>query len=57
MNFKRLLLLAVVAFAFYYLLRSPDTAAEAFRVGGQTAVNGLKSVADSLARFIDALVR
>ncbi len=56
MKLKRLLILAVVAFVVYYVLRSPDTAAQAFRVGGAFALDGLKGVADSLARFIDALV-
>lgn len=56
MNLKRILILALFAFIVYYVLRSPDSAAAAFRVGGTTALNGMKGVAESLARFIDALV-
>lgn len=55
MNLKRLLLLAVFAFIVYYVLRSPDTAAEAFKGAGAMVGKGMKQAAESLARFIDAL--
>ncbi|HVF11694.1 MAG TPA: hypothetical protein VNA87_01270 [Actinomycetota bacterium] len=55
MNLKKIFMIAVGAFLVYYVLRSPDAAASAFKGAGETTIDGLKDLADSLARFVDAL--
>ena len=55
MNTKKILILLVLAFIAYYILRSPDSAANALRIGGTFALNGMKFVAEALAKFIDTL--
>ena len=55
MNIKRFALLALLAFVVYYVLRSPDSAATALRVVGQASLDGVRFVAEALARFIDTL--
>lgn len=55
MNLKKIFIMAAGAFLVYYVLRSPDAAASAFKGAGETTIDGLKDLADSLARFVDAL--
>lgn len=55
MNLKKILIVAAGAFFIYYILRSPDAAASALKGAGEVTVDGLKELADSLARFFDAL--
>lgn len=55
MNIKKILIIVTVAFVVYYVLRSPDSAALAFKTAGETTVSGLKDLAEALARFFDAL--
>lgn len=55
MNLKKIFMIAAGAFLVYYVLRSPDAAAGAFKGAGETTIDGLKDLADSLARFVDAL--
>lgn len=55
MNIKKILIILTVAFVVYYVLRSPDSAALAFKTAGETTVSGLKDLAEALARFFDAL--
>lgn len=52
---KKVLTISLVAFVAYYILRSPDAAASAFRGAGETTINGLKDLAEAIARFVDAL--
>lgn len=55
MNVKRIALIAILGFVVYYVLRSPDSAANAFRVVGTASLDGVRFVAEALARFIDTL--
>ncbi|MCA1840581.1 MAG: hypothetical protein ABR507_09200 [Actinomycetota bacterium] len=55
MNLKKLLLILAIAFVIYYVLRSPDAAALAFKGAGKTTYDGLRQLAGSLARFVDKL--
>lgn len=55
-NIKRILLIGLAAFVVYYVLRSPDAAAAAFRGAGETTFDGIKDIAQSLARFFDKLL-
>lgn len=55
MNAKKILIILVLAFIAYYVLRSPASAATALRVSGEFALNGMKLVAEALAKFIDTL--
>lgn len=55
MKFKRILILLVFAFVVYYVLRSPESAGNAFKAGGEFAVAGIKTAADALAKFLDTL--
>ena len=55
MNLKKIFMIAAGAVLVYYVLRSPDAAASAFKGAGETTIDGLKDLADSLARFVDAL--
>lgn len=55
MNLKKMLTIALIAFVAYYVVRSPDAAASAFRGAGETTLSGLKELAESIARFVDAL--
>ncbi len=57
MNIKKILLVLAVAFLVYYVLRSPVQAAEAVKGAGEVTVAGLRDLAESLARFVDALFR
>ena len=55
MNIKRIALIAVLAFVVFYVLRSPASAATAFKMVGQASFDGVQFVAEALARFIDTL--
>jgi hypothetical protein len=57
MGLKRIIILAAIAFVVFYAVRSPDSAALTFRVAAKTSRAGLKDLAESLARFFDALIR
>lgn len=48
---------ALLAFFIFYVMRSPNSAAETLRLAGEAAYGGIKDLADSAARFFDALLR
>jgi hypothetical protein len=54
-NAKRILILLALAFVAYYVLRSPQSAATALRASGHFTLQGMKYVAEALAKFIDTL--
>ena len=51
MNVKKVLLWLVVAFAVFYVIQSPESAADIVRSAGQ----GLGNAASSLAAFVGSL--
>jgi len=53
---KKVLFLALIAFAAYYVLHNPQVAGHAMHVAGKNAWHGVKGVAASLAKFINTLV-
>ena len=55
MNLRKILMMALIAFVAYYVIRSPNAAASAFRGAGSTTFHGLQSLAESIAKFVDAL--
>lgn len=57
MNLKKLLMAAAIAFVIFYILRSPDSAATAFKAAGKVTIQGLEDLAGSLAVFIDNLFK
>ena len=57
MNLKKILLAAAIAFVIFYILRSPDSAAVAFKAAGKVTMQGLEDLAGSLAVFIDNLFK
>ena len=57
MNMKKILMVAVAAFIVFYILRSPDSAADAFKAAGKVTFEGLRDLAGSLAIFVDNLFR
>lgn len=54
---KKILMVAVAAFILFYILRSPDSAADAFKAAGKVTFEGLRDLAGSLAVFVDNLFR
>ena len=54
--FKKVLILAAIAFLAYYVLHNPQVAGHTVHVAGKNAWHGAKSVAASLAKFINTLV-
>jgi hypothetical protein len=57
MKIKKILKMLLIVFAVFYVLRSPGSAAGTLRVAGQTAYQGVQTLADSAARFFDALLQ
>lgn len=57
MKIKKILKIVLIVFAVFYVLRSPNSAAGTLRVAGQTAYQGVMTLADSAAKFFDALLR
>jgi preprotein translocase subunit SecG len=53
---KKVLVLAAIAFVVYYVLHNPEVAGHTLHVGGKNAWHGVRSVAASLAKFINTLV-
>lgn len=54
--FKKLLILAAIAFVAYYVLHSPQVAGHTVHLAGKNAWHGVKGVAASLTKFINTLV-
>jgi hypothetical protein len=54
---KKLAKLLLIVLVVAYVLRKPGPAAATLRVAGQTAYQGVLSLADSAAKFLDALFR
>ena len=52
---KKILWLAVVAFALYYVLHSPQVAGHTVHVAAQSTWHGVKQVAASLTKFLNTL--
>ncbi|MFP5347565.1 MAG: hypothetical protein ACLGIA_11115 [Actinomycetes bacterium] len=50
---RRLILLILVAFAIYAILRSPDQAASIVR----SAIDGIREALSAIGRFFDALLK
>lgn len=57
MKIKKILKIVLLLFAVIYVLLSPNSAAGTLRVAGQTAYQGVMTLADSAAKFFDALLR
>ena len=53
---KKVLVLALIAFAAYYVLHNPQVAGHTTHVAVKNAWHGVKGVAASLAKFINTLV-
>jgi hypothetical protein len=57
MKIKKIVKMLLIIFAVFYVLRSPNSAAGTLRVAGQTAYQGVMTLADSAAKFFDALLK
>lgn len=57
MKIWKILKIVLILGAVFYVLRSPNSLAGTLRVAGQTAYNGVMTLADLAAKFFDALLR
>jgi hypothetical protein len=57
MKLKKIVKVLLIIFAVFYVLRSPANAASTLRGAGQAAYQGVLALADSAARFFDALLK
>lgn len=56
MRFKKLVTFGLVAFAVFFVVQSPAEAARLVKITGESAGDWLEDAADSLTRFLRALV-
>jgi hypothetical protein len=57
MKLKKILKILLIVFLAFYVLRSPTSAAGTLRAAGETAYQGILTLADSAAKFFDALLK
>jgi hypothetical protein len=55
MNIKKILLVAVVVFAIYYVLHSPQIAGKTLHTAAQNSWHEAKGIAVSLTKFFNTL--
>jgi hypothetical protein len=56
MKLKKILKILLIVFVAFYVLRSPTSAATTLRAAGETAYQGMLALANSAAKFFDALL-
>lgn len=56
MKLKKIIKILLIVFAVFYVLRSPQSAADTLRLAGTAAFQGIRSLADSAATFFDTLL-
>jgi large-conductance mechanosensitive channel len=56
MNLKRLMFFLLIAFAIFFVIKSPNEAAKLVKESGQSAGEWLSTAADSFSTFLKSLI-